>query len=92
MIILGFFITPGRVEAATHRVGVGGLDLATAIRSARVGDRVEIVAGVWSGPIIIDKAIDLVGAGGVIDGGGVGSVITIHASGTTLCGPCASPA
>jgi nitrous oxidase accessory protein len=84
VIILGFFITPGRVEAATHRVGVGGLDLATAIRSARVGDRVEIVAGVWSGPIIIDKAIDLVGAGGVIDGGGVGSVITIHASGTTL--------
>lgn len=73
-----------RIEAATYRVGVNELDMTTALQMAETGDRIVVVDGVWSGPIILNKSIALVGAGGVIDGKGLGSVITIQSSGVTL--------
>lgn len=58
-----------------------------AIDAAAPGDTVVIPAGVYDGPIVVDKTITLVGDGWpVIDGRHEGDVVVIAADGVTLRG------
>ena len=68
--------------AATVTVGPDGVQ--AAIDRAAPGDVVEVPDGVWPGPVRVDRAVTLRGAGGVIDGGGQGRVITVAAPGAVL--------
>lgn len=61
-----------------------GEGLAEAVARAEDGDVVLVPPGVWRGPIRVERAITLRGAGGVIDGGGRGQVIVVTAAGATL--------
>lgn len=55
------------------------------IDAAKPGERIEPAAGVYSGPVVIDKPIILDGRGVVtIDGGYRGSVVSIKTHGATL--------
>ena len=74
------------VEAALVRVGAETSSLQDRLDEARPGDVVELAEGVFSGPIRIDKALILRGRGGVIDGGGKGSVLVIGAPGARVEG------
>lgn len=57
------------------------------IESAHDGDVIVVSAGVYTGPIVIDKAITLAGDGWpVIDGAMAGDVVTIAADGVTIRG------
>ncbi len=54
--------------------------LQQAIDSAAPGDVLRLAPGVHAGPVIVDRALVLDGAGeAVIDGGGRGSVVTVSA-------------
>jgi nitrous oxidase accessory protein len=65
-----------------------GFDLHAAIANARDGDTIQIPAGRYSGPIVIDKAISLVARedGVIIENDGTGDVIRITAPGVTVRG------
>lgn len=70
-------------------VGADGpyADLATALAAARDGDRVEVRGGVHPGPVILRRAVALVGIDQpVLDGGGQGTVVTFEAPGGRLEG------
>jgi len=75
------------LSAAEYDVmpGVGTLD--AAIGTASAGDILRLQAGVYSGPVNIDRAITLSGiAASVIDAGGQGRVITIAAPDVVIRG------
>ncbi len=74
------------VEASLVKVGAETSSLQDRLDEARPGDVVELAEGVFSGPIRIDKALILRGRGGVIDGGGKGSVLVIGAPGARVEG------
>jgi nitrous oxidase accessory protein len=74
---------PGAAEAL--RVDAGD-ELQAAIDRARDGDVLELSAGRWKGPLVLDKALILRGDGAVIDGGDVGNVIVVDAPGAQLEG------
>ena len=57
-----------------------------AIESAVEGDTVVLPAGRWAGPAVIDKAITLTSRGGVLDGGGEGTVLRVEAPGAVVAG------
>ena len=84
-LALGAALGPATARAellrpdATH-------SLAEVVRAARDGDVVEVPPGRWSGPLRIESRITLRGAGGTIDGGGHGTVITVVAPDVTLDG------
>ncbi|WP_353662239.1 nitrous oxide reductase family maturation protein NosD [Hydrogenimonas sp. SS33] len=66
---------------------VNAASLQKVIDAAPSGARIDLPAGVFHGPVVIDKPLILAGAGmekSVIDGGGSGSVVTIRASHVTL--------
>lgn len=65
---------------------VGEETLADAVTRAHEGDVVEIPPGIWAGPLRIERAITLRGAGGIVDGGARGTVITVLARGVRLEG------
>lgn len=57
------------------------------VDAAKPGDVIMPPPGVYAGPLVIDKALTLDGAGQVtIDSGGVGSVIVLQADGATIRG------
>ncbi len=60
-------------------VGVDAPSLAETLAMARNGDLVLVPQGQWKGGVTISKTIALKGQGGVIDGGGEGTVLTIDA-------------
>lgn len=64
----------------------GAETLAEVVARAVDGDVVEVPEGTWAGPIRVERAITLRGAGGVIDGGGRGQVIVVTAAGAALEG------
>jgi nitrous oxidase accessory protein len=70
--------------ATTLRVGDAGVNLADTVAQAQSGDRVEVPPGHWRGPIVIDRPITIIGTGGVIDGGGKGSIITVRSPDVSL--------
>jgi nitrous oxidase accessory protein len=83
MLIMG----PARpAPAADIHVGRGD-DLAAAVAQAAPGDRLLIGQGTYSGPIVIDKPLNLEGTeGAIIDGGGAGSVIKVLAPDVSIRG------
>jgi nitrous oxidase accessory protein len=60
--------------------------LQAAIAAASSGDVIELPAGRWPGPVVIDKSILLRGAGGIIDGGGAGTALVVDAPGARIEG------
>lgn len=57
------------------------------IDKAQNGDRLILAAGIYNGPINIDKTIDIIGQGDVIiKGNEIGNVITVTGSGIHLSG------
>jgi len=74
-----------RVDASrSGKEAVGRLQ--ETIDRAAVGDVVEVGPGEHAGPIRVDRAIVLRGAGGAIDGGGRGRVLTLAAAGIRVEG------
>jgi nitrous oxidase accessory protein len=73
-------------SAATIRVGTDAPSPAAAVAAAQAGDVVLLPPGSWPGPVRLDKAVTLRGLGGVLDGGGVGTVLTIDAPGARVEG------
>lgn len=70
-----------RAIAATVSVSPGVGALKQAISHAAPGDVLELLPGVYHGPIIIDKSLRLIGQqGSVIKGSGAGSTITVAAA------------
>lgn len=76
--------SPARAD--TLRVGVDAPTVQAAVSMARDGDVVEVPEGTWAGPVVVDRAITLRGVGGVLDGGGEGSVLTVSGPGARVEG------
>ena len=75
--------------ASTTTADAMGADLAARLAAARPGDVLRIGAGVYRGNFVIDASLELIGVDApVLDGGGVGTVLTISESarGTHLSG------
>lgn len=73
--------------AAERMVLPGGGTLAAAIAGAAPGDVLILAPGRHDGPVLLDRPITLDGQrGALIDGHGVGSVITVTAADVTLRG------
>lgn len=61
--------------------------LASRIAAARPGDTLHVSAGVHHGPLVIDRSLVMIGeSGAIIDGGGRGTVIAVHADSVELRG------
>lgn len=75
------------LSAAEHAVGPGQGRLALAIAGASPGDVLVLEEGAYPGSLLIDRPLTIRGpSGAVVDGEGIGSVITIAASDVTLTG------
>jgi len=86
--ILGLALVFARPSAAeVLDVAPGGDSLVQAVATAAPGDTLRLRPGRYRGPMILDRAISIVGSPGtVIDGGGKGRVITIAAPGVVVRG------
>lgn len=61
--------------------------LVDALAAARDGDTIALAGGVHRGPVVVERAVAIVGTdGAVIDGGGDGTVVTLRAEGASLTG------
>ena len=86
-IIIPLLAWAPSLQAAVVTVLDNGTSLQEAIDQASEGDVIELPAnGRWEGPVVVDRAITLRGAGGVVDGGGQGIVLTIAAAGAKVEG------
>jgi nitrous oxidase accessory protein len=57
------------------------------IAASAAGDTIRLAAGEHRGPIVIDRAVTILGQDGtVIDGGGAGTVVTMTGDGSALVG------
>jgi nitrous oxidase accessory protein len=61
-----------------------GQTLQAVLDAAAPGTVVQLSAGTYAGPALIDKTLTIDGGGAVIDGGGRGSVITVEAPDVVL--------
>ena len=78
---LMFFCCSSIVAASVVRVEPGSDTLKQALDAARPGDTLQLQNGLYSGPVIIDQSINLVGQSEtIIDGGKQGKVITVAAA------------
>jgi len=81
--------SPQATAGRTLVVGPGGdfADLAPAVAAARDGDTIEVRGGAYRGPIVVERAVALVGVDRpVIDGGGQGTVVSFKAPGGRIAG------
>jgi nitrous oxidase accessory protein len=75
------------VSAAEHIVSPGEGKLPIAIAGASPGDVLVLESGAYPGAVVIDRPLTITGpSGAVVDGEGIGSVITIAAPDVTLKG------
>ncbi|MFO0847339.1 MAG: nitrous oxide reductase family maturation protein NosD [Gemmataceae bacterium] len=82
-------LSAGPGTAATWQVRPDGpvKTIADAVRQAAPGDTIEVAGGTHPGPVVVDKAVALVGRDWpVIDGGGKGTVVTLAAPGVRFTG------
>jgi len=99
LVILGLgLLTSIGAQAAQHRPS-NGVELSEALASCLDGDEVILEKGLFAGHFHITKSIRLTGKGGILDGEGQGTVLTLDApalivegvhvrnSGTNLSGP-----
>lgn len=84
LVLLVLFAAPATARADVIRVGRDAPDVQTAVDQAQTGDVVIVPEGTWPGPVRVSERITLRGAGGVIDGGGHGTVITVSAPGAIV--------
>lgn len=62
-------------------------DLHKALTTSQPGATITVPAGVYPGPLLIDKPVTLVAAeGAILDGGGEGDVVVVNAPDVTLRG------
>ncbi len=85
-LVAALVLSAATASGAELRVGVHGPDLQRTVAAASPGDVVLVPPGVWQGPVTVDKRVTLRGAGGLIDGGGVGTVVRVTAAGAVLEG------
>lgn len=64
-------------SAKTLRAGQDAPTIQGTISLSVSGDVVEVPSGTWREHVIVDRAIVLRGKGGIVDGGGKGTVVTI---------------
>jgi len=83
---LALALPSGDTAAAVLRVGTDAPSPQATIAMARPGDVVELPPGTWPGPVHIDKPLTLRGRGGVLDGGGEGTVLLLDAPGARVEG------
>jgi nitrous oxidase accessory protein len=80
-------LNPGSAPAATITVEPGAGTLSLAVAAAAPRDVLQLEAGVYRGPVRIERPLTLLGhPDSVIDGGGEGSVITVAAPDVVLRG------
>jgi len=73
--------------AKQHVVEPGNGNLVAAIKKASAGDTLILLSGHYAGGIIINKSLSLQGRGkAIIDGAGLGRVITLEAPNSKLLG------
>jgi nitrous oxidase accessory protein len=77
--LIAALLSAGAASAAVIRVGRDAASPAAAIALAQPGDVIELPAGSWPGHVRLEKAVTLRGLGGVLEGGGVGTVLYIDA-------------
>jgi nitrous oxidase accessory protein len=82
-----FFIATGSVAAVQLVVAPAPQALQRAIAQAAPGDTLQLQAGTYPGPVVIDRPLTLQGIeGSVLDGGGQGRVLTVAAVDVTVKG------
>lgn len=80
-------VAPAHAAEVSVSPGPDGRGLFAALAKAQSGDTLRITAGDYSGPLLIDKSVSLVGSGlPRIKGNSRGSVILITAPGVRLSG------
>jgi nitrous oxidase accessory protein len=58
-----------------------------ALQAAQDGDTIQVQPGIYPGPLVVERSVRLEGVGWpVIDGGGVGTVVSLSAPGTVFQG------
>ena len=86
VLLLGL-LSAAPLAAAERTVAPGADSLAQAVAGAAPGDVLRLADGVYSGPVTIDRPLTVIGPrGAVVDGGGVGSVITLAVPDIVLSG------
>lgn len=86
-LLLGALLLGGASTQTASAANAAPGSIQAAIDAAQPGDTVVIPAGVYDGPVVVDKTITLVGDGWpVIDGRRAGDVVVIAADGVTLRG------
>jgi len=78
-LLLLLLLLPATPIPASSADAPPGPSLGASIEAAAPGDVIRVGPGVHPGPLRIDKPLTLLGAGGVIDGGGTGSVLVVAA-------------
>ncbi|MBZ0300090.1 MAG: nitrous oxide reductase family maturation protein NosD [Anaerolineae bacterium] len=90
-LILLIFVSPIQAQGDGNRLVVAAdgdyTTIRAALEAAMPGDVIEVHAGVYAAPLIIEKSVALVGVGQpAIDGGGTGSLVMINAPDTRFEG------
>jgi len=83
-LFLFLVLATGVSQAGVLRVGRDAPDVASAVAMASSGDVIEVPPGRWKGPVRLDRAVTLLGVGGTLDGGGVGTVLFVEAPGARV--------
>jgi nitrous oxidase accessory protein len=79
LCVVGFAVQPAHAQAP--------IDLAAALAAAAPGATITLPAGVYPGPLALDKPVTLLGEpGAIIEGTGQGDVISVNAPDVTLRG------
>jgi nitrous oxidase accessory protein len=89
VVLLGglFMVSPAQAQAPDATVTITAEELATAVAAARDGDTIEVRGGTFSGKLVIDKRLTLIGHDWpVIDGLNQGTVVEISGPGTHFSG------
>lgn len=77
--VLGILLHVNTAEARTWVAGKDAPTIAGCLELAEPGDMVEVPAGEWRESLTIDKSLTLSGKGGVVEGGGKGTVVRVRA-------------
>jgi nitrous oxidase accessory protein len=89
-VAVAIVLLAARAEGRTWTVGAAGADfplIAPAIAAAAPGDVIVVRGGVYREDLVVDKRLSIVGEGEpVLFGTGLGSVVTIVASGCEVSG------
>ena len=89
--LLAFALALPQADAKPSPLQVGGNGAyatpAAAVAAARAGDTIRVAPGVYRGALVVDRRIVMIGErGAVLDGAGVGNVVTLAADSIELVG------